>query len=158
MVAYITFFQKPYVRGLSRHLWIPRIAMSAFFAPYYCAKPSTATGFLSPTTGRSRMPTGLQSHLPPGPPPLSRRREPAPITLVTFRRFLGMGHADSRLLRCDSFVRMQHFVPRSTTYVPFRRCLGDVRREFICNVSPVLFMVLWIPVFAMLCMRAVPML
>jgi hypothetical protein len=33
-------------------------------------------------------------------------------------------------LRSDSYVRMQHFVRRST-YVPFRRFLGDVRREFM---------------------------
>jgi hypothetical protein len=40
------------------------------------------------------------------------------------------GAADSRSLRSDSFVRMQHFV-RRTTYVPFRRFWGDVRREFM---------------------------
>jgi hypothetical protein len=37
--------------------------------------------------------------------------------LVAIRRFLGMGAADSRSLRYDSYVRMQHFVRRST-YVP----------------------------------------
>jgi hypothetical protein len=40
--------------------------------------------------------------------------------LVALRRFLGMGAADSRSLRSDNYVRMQHFVCR-TTYVPFRR-------------------------------------
>jgi hypothetical protein len=30
--------------------------------------------------------------------------------LVAIRRFLGMGAADSRSLRFESFVRMQHFV------------------------------------------------
>jgi hypothetical protein len=30
--------------------------------------------------------------------------------LVDVRRFLGMGTADSRSLRFDSYVRMQHFV------------------------------------------------
>jgi hypothetical protein len=42
--------------------------------------------------------------------------------LVAVRRFLGMGAADSRSLRSDSYVRMRHFVRRST-YVPFRRFL-----------------------------------
>jgi hypothetical protein len=30
--------------------------------------------------------------------------------LVVVRRFLGMGVADSRCLRSDIYVRMQHFV------------------------------------------------
>ena len=30
--------------------------------------------------------------------------------LVVVRRFLGMGAADSRSLRSESYVRMQHFV------------------------------------------------
>jgi hypothetical protein len=42
--------------------------------------------------------------------------------LVAASRFLGMGVADSHSLR---FVRMQHFVVRST-YVPFRGFWGDV--------------------------------
>jgi hypothetical protein len=50
--------------------------------------------------------------------------------LVAVRRFSGMGAADSRSLRYDSYVRMQHFV-RQSTYVPFRRFEGDVRREFM---------------------------
>jgi hypothetical protein len=50
--------------------------------------------------------------------------------LVAVRRFLGMGAADSRSLRCYNYVSMQYFVRRST-YVPFRRCLGDVRREYM---------------------------
>jgi hypothetical protein len=49
--------------------------------------------------------------------------------LVVVRRFSGMGAADSRSLRYDNYVRMQHFVRRST--VPFRRFWGDVRREFM---------------------------
>jgi hypothetical protein len=48
--------------------------------------------------------------------------------LVVIRRFLGMGAVDSRSLRSDSYVRMHHFV-RRTTCVPFRRFLGDLRRE-----------------------------
>jgi hypothetical protein len=46
--------------------------------------------------------------------------------LVAVRRFRGMGAADSRSLHYDSYVRMQHFVRRST-FVPFRRVLEDVR-------------------------------
>jgi hypothetical protein len=37
-------------------------------------------------------------------------------------------------LRYDNYVRMQHFVRRST-YVPFRRVLGDVRRGFMQRIS-----------------------
>jgi hypothetical protein len=47
--------------------------------------------------------------------------------LVAVCRFLCMVAADSRSLRYESSVCMQHFV-RQTTYVPFRRLLGDVRR------------------------------
>jgi hypothetical protein len=50
--------------------------------------------------------------------------------LVAFCRFHGMGIADSRSLRCDSYVRMHNFVRRSSC-VPFRRYLGNVRREFL---------------------------
>jgi hypothetical protein len=50
--------------------------------------------------------------------------------LVAVRRFPGMGAAGSRSLRSDIYVRMQHFVSRST-YVPFRRFWADVRREFM---------------------------
>jgi hypothetical protein len=38
--------------------------------------------------------------------------------LVPARRFLGMGGANSRSLRFDDFVSMQHFVRRSTP-IPF---------------------------------------
>jgi hypothetical protein len=47
--------------------------------------------------------------------------------LVAARRFLGMDTADSRSLRSDCYVRMQHFVRRST-YVPFQRFWG----RFLC--------------------------
>jgi hypothetical protein len=43
----------------------------------------------------------------------------------------GMGVDDSRSLRSDNFVRMQHSIRRTTTYLPFQRFLGDVRREFM---------------------------
>jgi hypothetical protein len=50
--------------------------------------------------------------------------------LVAVRRFLGMGVAYSRSLRYDNYIRMHHFV-RRITYVPYRRFLEDVRREFM---------------------------
>jgi hypothetical protein len=50
--------------------------------------------------------------------------------LVAARSFLGMGIVDSRFLRSDNYVRMQHFV-RRFTFVTFRRFFGDVRREFM---------------------------
>jgi hypothetical protein len=53
---------------------------------------------------------------------------------VEVRRFLGMGVANSRSLRSDSYVRMQHFARRST-YVPFRHFGGCVRREFMQRLS-----------------------
>jgi hypothetical protein len=37
----------------------------------------------------------------------------------------------------DNYVRMQHFVRRSTS-VPFRRFLGDVRRELMQRLSAAL--------------------
>jgi hypothetical protein len=56
---------------------------------------------------------------------------------VAVRRLPSMGSVDSRSLRSivmlfaiDSFVRMRHFVCR-TTFVPFRRFWRDVRREFM---------------------------
>jgi hypothetical protein len=52
-------------------------------------------------------------------------------TIVAVRRFPGRGAADSRSLRYDNYVRIQHFVRRITTFVPFRRFLGDVRHEFM---------------------------
>jgi hypothetical protein len=43
--------------------------------------------------------------------------------LVAVRRVLGMGVVDSRSLRYGNYVRMQHFV-RRTTFVPFSAFLG----------------------------------
>jgi hypothetical protein len=48
--------------------------------------------------------------------------------LVAVRHFLGMGASDPRSLRFDSYVRMQHFVRRST-YVPYGVFWG------MCNES-----------------------
>jgi hypothetical protein len=76
--------------------------------------------------------------------------------LVAIRRFLSMGVADSRSLRSGCYVRMQHFV-RRTTYVPFRSFWG-MCGDSSCNVFLLLFMVLWVPISAMLCRRAVLML
>jgi hypothetical protein len=50
--------------------------------------------------------------------------------LMAVRRFPCIGASESRSLCSDTYVRMQHFV-RRTTYVPFRRFMGDVRREFM---------------------------
>jgi hypothetical protein len=52
------------------------------------------------------------------------------VILVAFRRFLDLGAVDSRPLRFDIYIRIQHFV-RRTTYFPFRCFLGDVRRELM---------------------------
>jgi hypothetical protein len=49
-----------------------------------------------------------------------------------------MGAADSRSLRSQSYARMKEFVQRRPTYVPFRRFLGDVRREFMQRHNVVL--------------------
>jgi hypothetical protein len=57
--------------------------------------------------------------------------------LVAVSRFPGMGVAGPRSLRSDSYFRIQHFVCR-TTYVPFRRFLEDVHREFSQSVSAAL--------------------
>jgi hypothetical protein len=54
-------------------------------------------------------------------------------TLVEVRPFPRVGAADSRSLRSNIYVRMHHLV-RRYTYVPFRRCLGDVRREFMQRI------------------------
>jgi hypothetical protein len=43
--------------------------------------------------------------------------------LVAYRRFCGMGAADSRSLRSNMYVRMQYFV-RRTTFVPLSAFLG----------------------------------
>jgi hypothetical protein len=50
--------------------------------------------------------------------------------LVAVRRFHGMGTAHSRSLRSVCYVRMHHFVRRST-FVSFRRFGGDVQQEFM---------------------------
>jgi hypothetical protein len=56
---------------------------------------------------------------------------------LALRRFLGMGAAHSCSLRSDKYVRIRHFVLR-TTYVPFRHFWGGVRREFMHRLSAAL--------------------
>jgi hypothetical protein len=77
--------------------------------------------------------------------------------LVAVRRFHGMGVGDCRSLRCDNYVRMQHFVCL-TTYVPFRRFLGYGRRKFMQCLCAALHMLHWVPISVTLCKRAVLML
>jgi hypothetical protein len=67
-----------------------------------------------------------------GHPPLAAELVDRLAILVAVRRFPGA--ADSRSLRSGCFVRMHHFV-RRTTSIPFRRSCGDVRREFMQRVS-----------------------
>jgi hypothetical protein len=51
--------------------------------------------------------------------------------LVAIRRLPSMGIVDFGSLRSNMYVRMQHFV-RRTTFVPFQRLFfGDVRRGFM---------------------------
>jgi hypothetical protein len=57
--------------------------------------------------------------------------------LVKVRRFTGMGATDSRSFRSNGYVRIQHFVRRST-FVPSRRFLGNGRREFMQRLSTAL--------------------
>jgi small-conductance mechanosensitive channel len=73
--------------------------------------------------------------------------------LVEVRRFLDMGATNSRSLRSDTYVRLQHFVRRSTC-VSFRRFWG-MCGDNSCNVFMLLFMVLWVHIFARLCRRVV---
>jgi hypothetical protein len=75
-----------------------------------------------------------------------------------------MGAADSRSLRFDSYVRMQQFVRhgyKNYSFVVLPLFLFGVFYwmcgENSCNGS-LFFMVLWVPIFAALCWRAVLML
>jgi hypothetical protein len=52
-------------------------------------------------------------------------------------RFLIIGTADSRSLRCESFARMKEFVRRPTC-VPFCRFRGDVSLELMQHLHVVL--------------------
>jgi hypothetical protein len=54
-----------------------------------------------------------------------------------------MGVVDSRSLRSDNYVCMQHFISRYTC-VPFRRFLGDVRRKFLQRLFTALLVTLGI--------------
>jgi hypothetical protein len=68
--------------------------------------------------------------------------------LVAVRRFLGMGAADSRSLRFDTYVRMQHFVRRCTSAL--FGVFGGMCDVNSCNVFLQLFMALWVPISATL--------
>jgi hypothetical protein len=72
--------------------------------------------------------------------------------MVAVRHFRGMGDVDSRSLRSDSYVRLKHFV-RRTTSIPFRRFLGGVRREFMQRLYATLLGTM-VPNSATLCKRA----
>jgi hypothetical protein len=78
--------------------------------------------------------------------------------LMAIRRFPGMGAANSHSMRSDSCVRKQHisFVDLLTMFPScvFRGMCG----ENSCNVFLMLFMVLWVPIFATLSRRVVLML
>jgi hypothetical protein len=65
-----------------------------------------------------------------------------------------MGAAHSRSLRSYNYVRMHHFV-RRTTYFPFLRFLGDVRRELMQRVFAALHGTLGSYISATFCMKAV---
>jgi hypothetical protein len=48
-----------------------------------------------------------------------------------------MGVVDFRTSPSDNYVRMKEIVIRRSTFVPFRRVLGDIRREFMQILSVV---------------------
>jgi hypothetical protein len=77
--------------------------------------------------------------------------------LVAVLHFPGMGVAESRPLRADIYVRMHHFVGRTTYFVPLQR-FGGMCGESSCNVFLLLFMVLGVSISATLWRRAVLML
>jgi hypothetical protein len=76
--------------------------------------------------------------------------------LVVVSRFPGMGVADSRSFRFDSHVRMRHFFVH--ILILLFGVFGGMCGVSLCNVFLLLFMVLWGPISAMLCRRAVLML
>jgi hypothetical protein len=78
------------------------------------------------------------------------------LVVVRLPKFHGMDVADSRSLRSDNYVRMQHFA-RRTMYVPFG-VLGGICGDNSCSAFLLLFVVLWVPISVMLCMRVVLML
>jgi hypothetical protein len=63
-----------------------------------------------------------------------------------------MGAADSRSLRSDSYVRMQHFVVDLLMFL--FGVFGGMCAVNSCNVFLLLFMAMWDPIFATLFMRA----
>jgi hypothetical protein len=69
--------------------------------------------------------------------------------LVAIRRFSSMGAADSRALRSESYACMKEY-ERRFTFVPFRRCLGNVRSDLMAHHF---FMARWVPISVMPCRR-----
>jgi hypothetical protein len=73
--------------------------------------------------------------------------------LVAIHRFLGI---DLRSLRFDNVVRMQHFVPSIYFFLfPFGD-FGGMCGENFSNVVLLLFMILWVLIFVMICKRTAP--
>jgi hypothetical protein len=77
-----------------------------------------------------------------------------PAILFVIRRFHGMGDANSCLLRSESHARVHHYVRRSIC-VPFQR-FGGMCTENFCDIFLLLFVARWVPIFVVLCKRAVP--
>jgi hypothetical protein len=79
---------------------------------------------------------------------------------VAFRRFHGMGDANSRSLHSDMSIRMQHFDISCVDILlfPFDVLGGMMCGENSCNVFLLFFMTLWVLIFATLCRRAMLML
>jgi hypothetical protein len=74
--------------------------------------------------------------------------------LMAVCRFRGAGAADSRSLRYDSYVSPCRISFVDLLVFPFD-VLGGMCGENSCKVFLMLFMVLWIPISATLCMRVV---
>jgi hypothetical protein len=76
--------------------------------------------------------------------------------LVAARRFLGMGAADPRSLRSNSYPACNILFVDLLLF-PFE-CFWGMCGENSCNPFLLLLMVLWAPIFEMLSKREVPML
>jgi hypothetical protein len=72
--------------------------------------------------------------------------------LVAFRRFLGMGAADSHSLRSDAYVRMRILFVDLLVYL--FGVFGGMCDVNLCNVFLLLFMALWVYISATLFRRA----
>jgi hypothetical protein len=79
------------------------------------------------------------------------------VILVAFPRFHGMGAANSRALCSDNIMSTCNISFVDLVMFPFD-VFGGMCGENFRNVFMLLFMVLWVPIFATLCRRAVLML